>query len=338
MNMKQNLLIGGGTVFGALAAVVLMKNLPSDEQNSANNTADPKPKIESADSTGQAKDGTASSTRSGIKVDEILGQLAENAPEIDLQELEARRGEFRDEMRERQMARLTDKMGKWSAALGLDKDQQGKLLDLADSQFDEMESMEQTVEGGDPAEISDTAKRAMAIMSGRALEESMVEMLSPDQKKKYEEFGNLQNQNRAEAGSLRQLATLQEDLMLTPEQRNDAYGIIYANQMEQAETNSDVSSMIKQFASQSGITIDPALQGMISSIANRGMEQLASGEQLEGEGMKELAENAINSSVAEQVDLMRPVLTAAQLELYRGQLEGRFSNLGNLIPRGLNGQ
>lgn len=336
--MKQNLLIGGGTVFGALAAVVLMKNLPSDEQNSANNTADPKPKIESADSTGQAKDGTASSTRSGIKVDEILGQLAENAPEIDLQELEGRRGEFRDEMRERQMARLTDKMGKWSAALGLDKDQQGKLLDLADSQFDEMESMEQTVEGGDPAEISDTAKRAMAIMSGRALEESMVEMLSPDQKKKYEEFGNLQNQNRAEAGSLRQLATLQEDLMLTPEQRNDAYGIIYANQMEQAETNSDVSSMIKQFASQSGITIDPALQGMISSIANRGMEQLASGEQLEGEGMKELAENAINSSVAEQVDLMRPVLTAAQLELYRGQLEGRFSNLGNLIPRGLNGQ
>lgn len=336
--MKQNLLIGGGTVFGALAAVVLMKNLPSDELNSANNTADPKPKIESADSTGQAKDGTASSTRSGIKVDEILGQLAENAPEIDLQELEARRGEFRDEMRERQMARLTDKMGKWSAALGLDKDQQGKLLDLADSQFDEMESMEQTVEGGDPAEISDTAKRAMAIMSGRALEESMVEMLSPDQKKKYEEFGNLQNQNRAEAGSLRQLATLQEDLMLTPEQRNDAYGIIYANQMEQAETNSDVSSMIKQFASQSGITIDPALQGMISSIANRGMEQLASGEQLEGEGMKELAENAINSSVAEQVDLMRPVLTAAQLELYRGQLEGRFSNLGNLIPRGLNGQ
>jgi hypothetical protein len=271
-------------------------------------------------------------------VDEILGQLAENAPEIDLQELEGRRGEFRDEMRERQMARLTDKMGKWSAALGLDKDQQGKLLDLADSQFDEMESMEQTVEGGDPAEISDTAKRAMAIMSGRALEESMVEMLSPDQKKKYEEFGNLQNQNRAEAGSLRQLATLQEDLMLTPEQRNDAYGIIYANQMEQAETNSDVSSMIKQFASQSGITIDPALQGMISSIANRGMEQLASGEQLEGEGMKELAENAINSSVAEQVDLMRPVLTAAQLELYRGQLEGRFSNLGNLIPRGLNGQ
>lgn len=336
--MKQNLLIGGGTVFGALAAVVLMKTLPSDEQDLANNTAGPKPNVESADLTGQPKDGTASSTRGGVKVDEIIGQLTENAPEIDLQDLEERRGEFRDEMRERQMARLTDKMGKWSAALGLDKDQQGKLLDLADAQFDEMESMEQTVEGGDPATISDTAKRAMAIMSGRALEESMVEMLSPDQKEKYEEFGNLQNQNRAEAGSLRQLATLQEDLMLTPEQRNDAYGIIYANQMEQAEANSDVSSMIKQFASQSGITIDPALQGMISSIANRGMEQLASGEQLEGEGMKELAENAINSSVAEQVDLMRPVLTAAQLELYRGQLEGRFSNLGNLIPKGLNGQ
>lgn len=330
--MKQNLLIGGGTVFGAVAAVVLMKNLPSDNTETADTSDESKSKIEAAEKKAPPNDEVVTSTRSGVKIGPALDQLAESASEIDPQELEERRDEFRDEMRERQMDRLTNKMAKWSAALGLDKDQQGKLLDIANAQFDEMADMEQTVEGGDPASISDSAKRAMSIMSGRALEESMVDMLSPEQKTKYEEFGNAQRQNRAEASSLRQLASLQEELMLTPEQRNDAYGIIYANQMKQSEENSDVSSMIEQFTSQAGITVDPALKGMISSIANKGLEQLASGEQLDGEGMKGLAENAVNSSVEEQVELLRPVLTEGQLELYRSQLEGQFNNFENLIP------
>jgi hypothetical protein len=178
----------------------------------------------------------------------------------------------------------------------------------------------------------------MAIMSGRALEESMVGLLTPAQEEKYREFENVQTRNRAEAGALRQLATLQEDLMLTPEQRNDAYGVLFASQMAQAEANSDVSSMIKQFAGQAGVNVDPALQGMISSIANQGLEKLAAGDSLNGDGLKELAENAMDSSVEEQVALLRPVLTEAQLELYRGQLKDRLKNLETLIPGSPNGQ
>ena len=120
--------------------------------------------------------------------------------------------------------------------------------------------------------------------------------------------------------------------MLTPEQRNDAYGIIYANRLEDLEANSDVSSMIQQFTKQSGVTLDPALQGMISSIANQGLEKMATGDQLNGESIKDFAESAMAKSVNEQVELLRPVLTEAQLELYKSQLEGRFSNLENMIP------
>ncbi len=329
MKSKQNLLIGGGTVFGAVAAVALMKMWPSGSAEIAEAPTGSDTQTESADAGGKGDGETASGGRQSR---ELIDRLEKRAAEIDPKELEGRREEFRSEMRERQMERLTNKMAKWSAALGLDKEQQEKLLDIADQQFDEMQAMEGTVEGNDPATISDTAKRAMAIMSGRALEESMVEMLSPEQKEKYEQFESRQTQNSEEAGALRQLATLQEDLMLTPEQRNDAYGIIYANRLEDLEANSDVSSMIQQFTKQSGVTLDPALQGMISSIANQGLEKMATGDQLNGESIKDFAESAMAKSVNEQVELLRPVLTEAQLELYKSQLEGRFSNLENMIP------
>ena len=330
MKSKQNLLIGGGTVMGAVAAVAIMKMWPSGSEETADTPAETDPKVESTES-GNQKEGAAGAD--GGRSREITDRIAERVAEIDPEEIEGRREEFRNEMRERQIDRLTNKMAKWSAALGLDKEQQEKLLEIADKQFDEMQSMGGGVDGNDPAAVSDTAKRAMAIMSGRALEESMVEMLSPEQEEKYKNFESRQTQNSAEAGALRQLATLQEDLMLTPEQRNDAYGIIYANRLEGLEESSDVSSMIKQFTKQSGVTLDPALQGMISSIANQGLEKMATGDQLNGESIKDFAAEAMAKSVTEQVELLRPVLTEGQLELYRSQLEGRFSNLENMIPR-----
>ena len=191
MKSKQNLLIGGGTVFGAVAAVGLMKMWPSGNEETADTPTDSDPKVESAEGGG---DKGSSDDTGERRTRELIDRLGERASEIDPEELEGRREEFRNEMRERQMERLTNKMAKWSAALGLDKDQQEKLLEIADKQFDEMQSMEGTVEGGDPAAISDTAKRAMAIMSGRALEESMVEMLSPEQKEKYDKFESRQTQ------------------------------------------------------------------------------------------------------------------------------------------------
>ena len=232
------------------------------------------------------------------------------------------------------MDRLTNKVAKWSAALGLDQEAQEKLLEIADTQFDELEALGKDAEGGDPSTISESAKRAMAIMSGRALEESMVETLTPEQKEKYEQFGNRQAQSRAEASTLRQLASLQEELMLTPEQRNNVYGIILEDSLEQAEASSDVNSMIDQFASQSGVSLDPSLKNMISSLANRGLEELASGNEFNGDSVRELAETAMNDSITQQVERLAPVLTEAQLELYRSQLESRLTNFGSMIPRG----
>ena len=184
MKSKQNLLIGGGTVLGAFAAVVIMKMWPSGNDETADTPAEMDSKVKSAGS-GSQSEGTADTSVRRNR--EMIDRLEERASEIDPEELEGRREEFRSEMRERQMDRLTNKMAKWSAALGLDKEQQEKLLEIADKQFDEMQSMGGAVEGNDPAAVSDTAKRAMAIMSGRALEESMVEMLSARAERKVRE-------------------------------------------------------------------------------------------------------------------------------------------------------
>ncbi len=326
--MKQILFIAGGIAFGAIVAVVIMQAKPTGEESATIPKPAVSPKVVAVDQ--EPKEGDDQSEQKPA-AGSVLGQIAEANPEIDLAELEGRRDEFRSGMRERQMERLTSKMAKWSAALGLEEGQREELLEIADAQFKELETLTVNAEGGDSALISESAKRAMAIMSGRALEESMAELLTPSQKEAYQEFGERQDQSRAEARTLRQLAGLQEDLMLTPEQRNDVYGVLHENSLAEVQGKSDISSLIESFASQAGVTIDPALQGVISGLANRGLEGLASGQALDRESIEEFATGAVSESVEQQVEQLRPVLTEDQLQLYRSQLEGR---IGNLMRRG----
>lgn len=328
MNTKQILYIGGGSAFGAVAAVLLMKALPSENDNVADQEAPEDPKVSQVE-TDQGQESGKSERVAETRT--ILGQLAEENPELDLDELKERREEFSDSMKERQMERLTNKMAQWGAALGLDEDQQKQMVEIADQQLSELEEIAVSAsESGDPAAISESAKRAMAIMSGRALEDSMGELLTPEQQEKHEEFGERQNQSRAEGRTLRQLASLQEDLMLTPEQRNDVYGVLYENSVASVQDDSGISSMIETFASQSGMSLDPSLQGVISQIANEGLAGLASGQSMDRESITEMAASAAKESIAKQVEQLRPILSAGQLELYRSQLESRVGNIMKL--------
>lgn len=334
MNTKQILLIGGGTALGAFAAVAIMKALPSEAGEAAKRELVEAPKIPAVDSRLPSMDsGLDAKSEFRNNVSSLVEEIDREST-IDPDELESRREEFEDAMKERQMTRLTDKMAKWGAALGLDEGQKEKLVEISGAQIEELETLAAAAEGDDPAAMSTAAKRAMAIMSGRALEESMAEILTPEQKTRYDEFGARQNASRAEARALRQIATLQEDLMLTNEQRNDVYGLVYDDALKQVEGDSDVTSMIEQFTSESGVSLDPSVQGMISSLANRGLEELASGEDLDADSIGAIAESAMGDSIEQQVDLLRPVLTDAQLDLYRSQLEGR---IGGLMRMGLGG-
>ena len=109
---------------GAVAAVAIMKMWPSGSEETTDTPAETDPKVESTGS-GDQKEGAADT--GGRRSREITDRIAERVAEIDPEEIEGRREEFRNEMRERQMDRLTNKMAKWSAALGLDKEQQEKV-------------------------------------------------------------------------------------------------------------------------------------------------------------------------------------------------------------------
>jgi len=328
MNTKQILYLGGGTAFGAIAAVLLIKALPSEDGPVADQDPADDPKISSV---ADGKSPEAAKSDRVAATGTVLEQFAEANPEVDLEELESRREEFRDSMKERQLERLSSKMAQWSAALGLDQEQQEKMVEIASQQLDELEGLATSAsESGDPAAISESAKRAMAIINGQALEDSMTGLLTPEQQAKHQEFGERQDQSRAEARTLRQLAGLQEDLMLTPAQRNDVYAVLYENSLASGQDDSGVGSMIETFASQSGMSIDPSLQGVLSKIASQGLEGLASGQKLDRNSIKEMAQGAATESIAKQVEQLRPVLTAGQLELYRSQLESRVGNLMKL--------
>lgn len=323
MNTKNLLLIAGSTTFGVIAAVAIMKAMPSGSDEQSN----PTPVSQSTTETSsQSSESTAKSEQRPF-----LERNRGNDMPTDEKEFEQRREEMRVAMKERQMERLTNKMAKWSAALGLDKGQQEQLLEIANKQFDELEALSTTTDENDPVAASEAAKRAMAIISGHALEEAMVENLTPAQKESYKQFETGQNANRAEARSLRQLATLQEDLMLTPQQRNDVFGILYEDSLKKVEEDSEVNSVIDEVTSQAGVNLDPSMQGIIASLASRGLAEMASGKQFDEESLRTMAEETFSGSVDEQVAKLAPVLTEAQLELYRSQLEGRLSNLTGLI-------
>lgn len=329
---KQGILYAaGGIVLGGLTAFGVMQMQSDQSSDTSDGNSDDQ--ITQKSPRRAAAYGMADSGAAEAKSAQRISQTGEVGKEGEVMNVdaEARREEFRQELRKRQLAQLTKKMAKWGAAMGLNEDQQGKLLDLAEGQMDELEKLAvDASESQDPKALSESAKRAMDIISGNALQDSMVDILTPAQKEKYEAFKKQQNQNRAEVSALRELAGIQENVMLTPEQRNGVYSILYEEASKKAQkSGGNVGSVIESLASSAGVNLDPALQGVISSVANRGLEELASGRQLDAETARQLSEEAVKGALDKQVDRFRPVMTPAQLDLYRSQLEDRMKGLLN---------
>lgn len=326
-------MLGAITAFGVIQIQSNSSKLADDnsegmDQKSANKREMSRGRNGGSGATRLARRGEAAFALLEVPTDEAGNILTGDDPESI-----AQREKLKQDLRKMQITQLSNKMAKWGAALGLDEGQQGKLLDHADGQMDELEKLAvDASQTKDPAKLSESAKRAMDIISGKALQESMVTMLSPAQKEKYEVFRKQQNQNKAEVTALRQLAGIQEDLMLTPEQRNGVYSVLYEEAAIKAEQGGGgVGSVIESMASSAGVNLDPAMQGIISSIANRGLEELASGRQIDAETARQFSEEAAKKALDQQVERFRPVMTAAQIDLYRNQLEERMKGFTDQV-------
>lgn len=313
-----------GIVVGVVATQVV--NSPNPEESAESSVvADaktPSSPMPSADATPNGERRTPN---------RLLRDLAERngSSEVpDVAEDPERQEEVRNAMRERQMERFSNQAAKWSAALGLDEGQQEQLLDVASDQVDELENL--AVEGmdsDDPSTISTSARRAMEILSGQALESSLSEMLTPDQRETFEDFSNRQNASRAESRALRQLAGLNDELMLTPDQRNEVYGVYYDRAIDDIGESDPLQGTIDNLVSSAGVSIDPAMQNIITSMGNRGLDELASGRSIEPEAVQNMANEAMQQSLDGEVNRLRGILNEAQLEIYRNQLRSQMETL-----------
>jgi len=328
IQMKPIVYLAGAGLVGAVVGIVAMQVTRSSDRNES---AEPAAVAEATTPGSRSEAGGESRGGDPRSPNRLLRDLAERngSPEaVDAVESEERADEVRNAMRERQMERFTSQAAKWSAALGLDAGQQERLLDIAGGQLDELEKL--AVEGmdsGDPATVSESARRAMEILSGQAMESSLAEMLTPDQRQAYEEFSNRQNVSRAESRALRQLAGINEELMLTPEQRNQVYAIYYDDAMAELGSKDPLQATIDNLAASAGVSVDPAMQKMISSLAERGLAELGSGRQIDPEAVEAMARETIEQSLGVEVERLRGVLNDAQLEIYRKQLRSQMETL-----------
>ena len=260
---------------------------------------------------------TGSSTRT-------LRELAERTDTEDEKAAE----EMRNTMRERQMDRFTNQAAKWSAALGLGPEQNEMLMEAARGQLDELEKI--AVEGmdsEDPATLSASARRAMEILSGNALESSLSKTLTPEQRKSLEELTAKQDKSDAESNALRQVAELNEKLGLTPEQRNQVYAQVYGGAIKSSKDDKGFNKTVKNFADSAGVSVDPSMQSVLSTIANKGLAQLATGGNLDPAALETMAREAVEQSAADQAESLRGILTDGQLDIYRNDIIDRMQNL-----------
>ena len=235
----------------------------------------------------------------------------------------------RNTLRERQMDRFTKQAAKWSAALGLKPEQNEKLMEAAAGQLDELEKI--AVEGinsEDPATLSTSARRAIEILSGSALESSLSKTLTPEQRKSFEEFGSRQDVSRAESNAMRQVAELNEKLNLTPEQRNQVYAKYYEAAINRPKDDNGLNKTIENIASSVGVSVDPSMQGVLSKLANQGLAQLATGN-LDDASLETMARETVEQSATDQAESLRGILTDGQLDIYRDQI---IDNMQNLLP------
>lgn len=327
--MKPIVYLAGAGLVGTIVGIAAMQVLRSQERGDAVEApAVAEAAATSARKTADAGSSPAEKTRSAAG---LLRELSESSGSTEIADAlsnEERQEEVRNAMRDRQMERFTNQAARWSAALGLDATQQERLLDIAGDQIDELEKLAvDGMENGDPATVSESARRAMEILSGQAMEASLDEILTPDQRQAYQAFSSRQNVSRAESRALRQLAGLNEELMLTPEQRNQVYAVYYDEAMAEIGGKDPLQATIDNLASSAGISVDPAMQSMISSLANRGLAELASGRPIDPETIETMAKESIQQSLDTEANRLRGVLNEAQLEIYRSQLLRQMETL-----------
>ncbi len=214
-----------------------------------------------------------------------------------------------EDMNAQHAKRAEARIAELTEALGLDAAQAAKLRE-----FFESRAPQTAVSIGEDGGMRIESKREGQTGS---LDELMKGLLTPEQAEPYERLKETERNQRIEARTLREMATLTQAVGLRPEQRDAAYAIL------QEEASNDAGSGFQEDIAGIGMLM-PAMGleesgGPGSVMATRAV-QLAEGGAVQEEALEQMRRQE-QAGIEAKVERMRGVLDEAQLAKYRERLQ-----------------
>lgn len=255
-----------------------------------------------------ASAGIAPGLSAGRSGESPAGKSHARPPKEDKQDiaklaLDATTKHLMDTMQEQQTKRREERIAKLVEKLGLDASQEAKLRDYFKKQ-------------ADPTVAYDGKSVQMTQRNdGPSLDDFLKDLLSDSQEQDYEKMKQAENEQRIEARTLRDMASLTQSVELRPEQRDAVYAAL------QEQTRNEESSPGPKMFGAGMITPPMELGGAGSSVDTVMSLRFAGPEGSEpDQSAIEQAQQQRQAQIDEKVNRMSGVLDEKQLDQYRASL------------------
>lgn len=132
---------------------------------------------------------------------------------------------FRKQWRETNARRMNERVGILTERLGLSPDQASKIKEIMEAGLSEREEAFNLFAGEAVGGMSEymLPENVLRISDQVKMDEKTAEILTPEQKPEFEIFRKEQKENQIEISASREMLEIQENLTLTPEQKDNIY-------------------------------------------------------------------------------------------------------------------
>ncbi|WP_367873587.1 hypothetical protein [Luteolibacter sp. Populi] len=215
--MKTPLAFLAGAGAGALAMWLAM---PQPRQATATGESKPPAGREAPQNHASTEDEMRpAKTQRPAAAEEDDDAVVLDEDDMDSADMKGIRESMAKELAERKLRRIDERLAAMKARLNLDNATAAKvraLLEAGDEEEDLVSKMMNDADSQPPTPGEEARKRA-------ALEDSIAKLLTPDQATAYTQFTREQKENRIEVATGREMTRLQQNLTLTPDQKDKVF-------------------------------------------------------------------------------------------------------------------
>jgi len=214
--MKTPLAFLAGAGVGALAMWLAM---PQARQATATGESKPLASRQDPQDHASTDDEMRPAKIKRLSTDEDEDAMVLGEEDMDSADMQGIRESMAKELAERKLRRIDERLAAMEARLNLDGTTTAKvraLLEAGDEEEDLVNKMMNDADATPPPPGAVAKKRA-------ALDDSIAKLLTPDQATAYTQFTHEQKENRIEVATGREMTRLQQNLTLTPDQKDKVF-------------------------------------------------------------------------------------------------------------------